>query len=54
MVLFQNCIRRPRLPTKMAAMVKNRKFRKKKIFKKSSPLKLVGQLGPNFGGKFLG
>ena len=53
MVLFQNCIRRPRLPTKMAAMAKNRKFGKKKIFKKFSPLKLLGQLGPNFGGMVL-
>ena len=34
--LVQNCIRRPCLPTKIAAMAKNRKFGKK-IFKKSSP-----------------
>ena len=31
MVLFQNCVRRPRLPTKMATVTKNRKFGKKSL-----------------------
>jgi hypothetical protein len=28
MVLFENCVQRPRLPTKIAAVTKNRKFGK--------------------------
>ena len=49
MVLFENCFRRPRPPTKIAAIAKNRKFGKK-ITSRLSPLKLLGQLGPNCGG----
>jgi hypothetical protein len=49
MVFFENCVWRPRPPTKIAAVNKNRKFGKKSL-KKLSPLKLLGQLGPNYGG----
>jgi len=35
-------------PTKMAAVAKNRKFSKKSL--KNYLLKLLGQLGPNYGG----
>ena len=31
MVLFENCVRRPRLPTKIAAIAKNRKFGTKSL-----------------------
>jgi hypothetical protein len=31
MVLFENCVRRPRPPTKIAAVTKNRKFGKKSL-----------------------
>ena len=48
MVLFENCVRRPRPPTKIAAITKNRTFGKKSL--KLSPLKLLGQLGSNYGG----
>ena len=33
MVLFENCVWRPRLPTKLAAVTKNRKFGQKKSLK---------------------
>jgi hypothetical protein len=31
MVLFENCVRRPQPPTKIAAITKNRKFGKKSL-----------------------
>ena len=48
LVPFQNHIRRPCPPTKMATMAKNRNSAK--ISLKSSSLKLFGQLRQNFGG----
>ena len=44
-VSFQNYVQQPQPPTKMATIAKNRTFGKK-----SSPLKLLCQLGPNYGG----
>jgi hypothetical protein len=31
MILFENCVRQPRLPSKIAALTKNRKFGKQSL-----------------------
>jgi hypothetical protein len=43
---FQNCVRQSRTPTNMVAVTKNKKGEMK--FKKSSSLKILGQLELNF------
>ena len=49
MVLFKNCVRRPRPPTKLAAVTKNRKFGKKSL-ENYLLWNYWAKLGPNYGG----
>ena len=51
-VLFQNCVRQPRPPNKMAARLKIEKRGMK--FLKYSSLKVISQSSPNLAGMILG